>query len=85
VSTAPTLWVPAVNNHGGFGGWAFVEVADLEGSRATELQRLAASDARVTVHKGDCNNVVATERLPLDAAGPTIVAAFACSTRMVSM
>jgi type III restriction enzyme len=23
-----TLWVPAVNNHGGFGRWAFVEVTD---------------------------------------------------------
>jgi type III restriction enzyme len=21
-------WVPAVNNHGGFGRWAFVEVSD---------------------------------------------------------
>jgi type III restriction enzyme len=28
VSTARTLWVPAVNNHGGFGRWDFVEVAD---------------------------------------------------------
>ena len=28
VSTARTLWVPAINNHGGFGRWAFVEVAD---------------------------------------------------------
>ena len=28
VSTARTLWVPAVNNHGGFGRWAFVEVSD---------------------------------------------------------
>jgi type III restriction enzyme len=27
-STARTLWVPAVNSHGGFGRWAFVEVAD---------------------------------------------------------
>ncbi len=27
-STARTLWVPAVNNHGGFGRWAFVEVTD---------------------------------------------------------
>ena len=26
VETASTLWVPAVNNHGGFGRWAFVEV-----------------------------------------------------------
>ena len=28
VSTARTLWIPAVNNHGGFGRWAFVEVTD---------------------------------------------------------
>jgi type III restriction enzyme len=29
VTTARTLWVPAVNNHGGFGRWAFVEIADV--------------------------------------------------------
>ena len=28
VATARTLWVPAVNNHGGFGRWKFIEVAD---------------------------------------------------------
>jgi type III restriction enzyme len=28
VATARTLWVPSVNNHGGFGRWAFLEVAD---------------------------------------------------------
>ena len=28
VATAKSLWVPAVNNHGGFGRWAFVEIAD---------------------------------------------------------
>jgi type III restriction enzyme len=28
VATARTQWVPAVNNHGGFGRWAFVEVID---------------------------------------------------------
>jgi type III restriction enzyme len=28
VATARTLWAPAINNHGGFGRWAFVEVAD---------------------------------------------------------
>ncbi len=26
--TARTLWVPAVNNHGGFGRWAFLEIID---------------------------------------------------------
>ena len=28
VDTARTLWVPAVNNHGGFGRWAFLEITD---------------------------------------------------------
>jgi type III restriction enzyme len=28
VATARTLWVPAINSHGGFGRWAFIEVAD---------------------------------------------------------
>lgn len=28
VATARNQWVPAVNNHGGFGRWAFVEVSD---------------------------------------------------------
>ncbi len=28
VATARELWVPAVNGHGGFGRWAFIEVTD---------------------------------------------------------
>ena len=28
VATVATLWVPAVNHHGSFGRWAFVEIAD---------------------------------------------------------
>ena len=28
VATTGTLWVPAVNNHGGFGRWGFIEIAD---------------------------------------------------------
>jgi type III restriction enzyme len=28
VATARTLWVPAVNNHGAFGRWSFIEVSD---------------------------------------------------------
>jgi len=28
VTTATKLWVPAINNHGGFGRWSFAEVAD---------------------------------------------------------
>ena len=28
VTTARTLWVPAVNHHGGFGRWDFIEISD---------------------------------------------------------
>jgi type III restriction enzyme len=28
VSTARNLWIPAVNNHGEFGRWAFIEISD---------------------------------------------------------
>ena len=28
VATARNFWVPAVNHHGGFGRWAFLELAD---------------------------------------------------------
>ena len=28
VTTAHALWVPAINNHGGFGRWTFTEIAD---------------------------------------------------------
>jgi len=28
VDTAKTLWIPAINNHGGFGRWAFLEIKD---------------------------------------------------------
>jgi type III restriction enzyme len=28
VATARTLWVPAINAHGGFGRWAFIEISD---------------------------------------------------------
>src|SRR5688572_7555185 len=37
---------------------------DLDGSRTTELQRLAANNDRVTVHKGDCNKVLLQEVFP---------------------
>ena len=28
VATARTLWVPAINHHGGFGRWDFIEISD---------------------------------------------------------
>jgi hypothetical protein len=27
-ATAQDVWVPAVNNHGGFGRWGFIEISD---------------------------------------------------------
>jgi type III restriction enzyme len=42
VATARTLWVPAVNNHGGFGRWAFVEIADPWAAKAELLAAAAA-------------------------------------------
>lgn len=43
VATARTLWVPAVNSHGGFGRWAFVEVTDPWDAKGVVLQALTAA------------------------------------------
>ena len=45
VATARTLWVPAVNNHGGFGRWAFVEVTDPWDAQNTIRSFLSAATA----------------------------------------
>jgi len=37
---------------------------DLDGTRTAELRRLAKGDERVTVHDGDCNDVLLTGVLP---------------------
>ena len=39
VSTARDLWVEAVNNHGGFGRWGFIEISDPWDARNTILTR----------------------------------------------
>jgi hypothetical protein len=42
VATARNLWVPAVNNHGGLGRWAFVEISapwDAEGTIRESIRR----------------------------------------------
>jgi type III restriction enzyme len=41
VVTARTLWVPAVNNHGGFGRWAFLEIEDPWDAKNTIRRALA--------------------------------------------
>jgi type III restriction enzyme len=45
VSTARTLWVPAVNNHGGFGRWVFLEVSDPWDAQRTIRAALSGTDA----------------------------------------
>lgn len=35
-----------------------LHLIDLDGSRASELERLSAEDQRVTVHRGDCNEIL---------------------------
>jgi type III restriction enzyme len=48
VETAKTLWVPAVNNQGEFGQWAFLEVTDpwnAKQSLSEALERLAGAGA----------------------------------------
>ncbi|MEO8679316.1 MAG: hypothetical protein ABI665_09740 [Vicinamibacterales bacterium] len=42
VAAAKTLWVPAINNHGGFGRWAFVEVTDPWDAKGAIKARLAS-------------------------------------------
>jgi type III restriction enzyme len=44
VSTARNLWVPAVNNHGGFGRWAFLEIADPWDAKNTIRAFIAAKE-----------------------------------------
>jgi type III restriction enzyme len=41
VSTTRNLWVPAVNNHGSFGRWAFVEITDPWDAKNTIRSSLA--------------------------------------------
>ncbi len=48
VATARTQWVPAVNNHGGFGRWSFIEVSD-PWSAASTIRGHVAELARETV------------------------------------
>ncbi|HOH80454.1 MAG TPA: DEAD/DEAH box helicase family protein [Methanoregulaceae archaeon] len=47
VATAHTLWVPAVNNHGGFGRWSFLEISDpwdAEGTIRGHLRALGSGE-----------------------------------------
>ena len=43
VETARTLWVPAVNHHGGFGHWSFLEISDPWDAKNTIRAHLATA------------------------------------------
>jgi type III restriction enzyme len=45
VSTARALWVPAVNNHGSFGRWAFIEIVDPWDAKNTILAFIQGKNA----------------------------------------
>ncbi len=52
-ATARTLWVPAVNNHSGFGRWAYIEVTDPWDAQKVirgQLEFVRAMQAEETVH-----------------------------------
>jgi type III restriction enzyme len=44
VATASQLWVPAINNHGDFGRWEFVEVRD-PWDAAHKIRRVMSAEA----------------------------------------
>ncbi len=53
-ATARSLWVPAVNNHGGFGRWAFLEISDPWDAKATirgTVQRLRTELGKLLENK----------------------------------
>jgi type III restriction enzyme len=45
VATARNLWIPAINNHGGFGRWAFIEITDPWDAKNTIRARLGLPEA----------------------------------------
>jgi type III restriction enzyme len=53
VSTAHTLWVPAVNSYGGFGRWGFIEINDPWNAQnliRDFLKRSSANQEKEIVH-----------------------------------
>jgi len=51
-ATARTLWVPAVNNHGGFGRWAYLEITDPWDAENTIRPFITPSTKWVTCFSG---------------------------------
>lgn len=53
VKAARELWVPAVNNHGGFGRWAFVEINDPWNNPEVEIRSLWQDSIAGLMPKGE--------------------------------
>jgi type III restriction enzyme len=50
VETAKNLWIPAINNHGGYGKWSFIEITDPWDSKKairSHLEQLAVEEREV--------------------------------------
>ena len=43
VAAAHNLWIPAINNHGGYGRWAFIEITDPWDAKNTIRAKLDSS------------------------------------------
>jgi type III restriction enzyme len=68
VATARTLWVPAVNSHGGFGRWAFLEVIDPWAAREAIKARLKSNGMeRIQKTPGVCGGAarIRNTRIPV--------------------
>jgi type III restriction enzyme len=53
VATARNLWVPAINHHGGFGRWAFLEITDPWDAQNTIRAALRAEGNGLLLAPGD--------------------------------
>jgi type III restriction enzyme len=61
VSTARTLWVPAMNNHGEFGRWVFIEITDPWDAQNT-IRRFLSSAAAAPQPVDDMSHMTYTPR-----------------------
>ena len=57
VAAARNLWVPAINNHGGFGKWAFLEISDPWDAQSTirSYMKFGSCDTLNLPLKGEVN------------------------------
>lgn len=77
VTTAKTLWVPAVNNHGSFGRWAFLEITDpwdaQAAIRAFLAERRAGERDRIPAEVDSVDDANALSTLDLIRKTPNVL------------